>query len=391
MDDAVARRLRPFGTTIFTEMSALALETGALNLGQGFPDEDGPAEVAEAAAAAMRAGRNQYAPLAGVPELRRAVAAHQRRRYGLEVDPEAGVQVTFGATEAIAAALLGLLEPGEAVVALEPTYDSYGAAVAMAGGVLRRVPLRAPEFALDLDALERAAQDARILLLNTPHNPTGRVLSRDELEGVARICEAHDLIAITDEVYEHLVYDDAVHVPLATLPGMAERTLTISSAGKAFSFTGWKIGWCSGPPRLVAAARAAKQFLTFAGGTPLQVAVAHGLDHAERLTRPLATQLRANRDALAAGLRDAGFGMTRASAGTYFLNADAAPLGVTDAAVWCRELPHRVGVVAIPASAFHADAATAPTLVRFAFCKSPEVIAQATERLSGLQRARRRP
>lgn len=382
MDDSVARRLRPFGTTIFTEMSALAQRTGALNLGQGFPDEDGPAELVEAAAEAMRAGRNQYAPLAGVPELRRAVAAHQRRRYGLAVDPDDGVQVTFGATEAIAAALLGLLEPGEAVVALEPTYDSYGAAVAMAGGVLRRVTLRAPDFALDLDALEAAARGARVLLLNTPHNPTGRVLTHAELEEVARICRAHDLIAITDEVYEHLVFDDAVHVPLATLPGMAERTLTISSAGKAFSFTGWKIGWCSGPPRLVAAARAAKQFMTFAGGTPLQVAVAHGLDHAERLTRPLVAQLAANRDALADGLAQAGFALARRSAGTYFLNADAAPLGVTDAAAWCRELPHRVGVVAIPASAFYERIETAPTLVRFAFCKRPEVIAAAAARLA---------
>ncbi|MDO8185287.1 aminotransferase class I/II-fold pyridoxal phosphate-dependent enzyme [Conexibacter sp. JD483] len=387
MDDSVARRLRPFGTTIFTEMSALAQRTGALNLGQGFPDEDGPAELVEAAAAAMRAGRNQYAPLAGVPELRRAVAAHQRRRYGLEVDPDAGVQVTFGATEAIAAALLGLLEPGEAVVALEPTYDSYGAAVAMAGGILRPVTLHAPEFALDLERLEAAAAGARILLLNTPHNPTGRVLTQAELEGVARICREHDLIAITDEVYEQLVYDDAVHVPLATLPGMAERTLTISSAGKAFSFTGWKIGWCSGPPRLVAAARAAKQFMTFAGGTPLQHAVAHGLDHAERLTTPLAAQLQANRDALADGLTSAGFALSRRSAGTYFLNADAAPLGVTDAAAWCRELPHRAGVVAIPASAFHASPDSAPTLVRFAFCKSPQTIAAAVERLQRLRGA----
>jgi len=401
MSVPVARRLRPFGTTIFTEMSALAQRTGALNLGQGFPDADGPAELVEAAAEAMRGGRNQYAPLAGVPELRRTVAAHQRRRYGLEVDPDDGVQVTFGATEAIAAALLGLLEPGEAVVALEPTYDSYGAAVAMAGGVLRPVTLHAPDFALDLDALERAAsgeasreaggvaedrgRPARILLLNTPHNPTGRVLARAELEEVARICRAHDLIAITDEVYEHLVFDDAVHVPLATLPGMAERTLTISSAGKAFSFTGWKIGWCSGPPRLVAAARAAKQFMTFAGGTPLQCAVAHGLAHAERLTRPLVAQLTANRDVLARGLREAGFALARRSAGTYFLNADAAPLGVTDAAAWCRELPHRAGVVAIPAGAFYASADTEPTLVRFAFCKSPQTIAAAVERLQGLR------
>ncbi len=293
-----------------------------------------------------------------MPELRRAVAAHQRRRYGLEVDPDAGVQVTFGATEAIAAALLGLLEPGEAVVALEPTYDSYGAAVAMAGGVLRRVTLRGA----GVRARPRRAGGAprRTPASSCSTRPTTRpgACSRATSWRASRgSAEAHDLIAITDEVYEHLVYDDAVHVPLATLPGMAERTLTISSAGKAFSFTGWKIGWCSGPPTLVAAARAAKQFLTFAGGTPLQVAVAHGLDHAERLTRPLVAQLSANRDALAHGLEQAGFGMTRRSAGTYFLNADAAPLGVTDAAAWCRELPHRVGVVAIPASAFHADAA----------------------------------
>ncbi|HST42911.1 MAG TPA: pyridoxal phosphate-dependent aminotransferase [Conexibacter sp.] len=384
MSVPVARRLCPFGTTIFTEMSALAQRTGAINLGQGFPDEDGPAELVEAAAEALRTGRNQYAPLAGVPELRAAIAAHQRRRYGLEVDPDDGVQVTFGATEAIAAALLGLLEPGEAVVALEPTYDSYGAAVALAGGELRRVTLRAPAFALDLDALEAAAENSRILLLNSPHNPTGRVLSRAELEGIARICVAHDLIAITDEVYEHLVFDGATHIPLATLPGMAQRTLTISSAGKAFSFTGWKIGWCSGPPELVAAARAAKQFLTFAGGTPLQHAVARGLDDAERHTVPLAARLQANRDHLAAGLQAAGFAVARRSEGTYFLNADAAPLGVTDAAAWCRELPARAGIVAIPASAFHADPATAPSLVRFAFCKRPQVIDEAVARLARL-------
>ncbi|MDW5595561.1 aminotransferase class I/II-fold pyridoxal phosphate-dependent enzyme [Conexibacter stalactiti] len=390
MSVPVARRLRPFGTTIFTEMSALAQRTGAINLGQGFPDEDGPAELVEAAAEALRSGHNQYAPLGGVPELRVAIAGHQRRRYGLEVDPDDGVQVTFGATEAIAAALLGLLEPGEAVVALDPTYDSYGAAVALAGGELRRVTLRAPAFALDLGALEAAVrgvgaagarQEARVLLLNSPHNPTGRVLSRTELEGVARICVEHDLIAITDEVYEHLVFDGAEHIPLATLPGMADRTLTISSAGKAFSFTGWKIGWCSGPPELVAAARAAKQFLTFAGGTPLQHAVARGLDDAERHTAPLAARLQANRDRLAAGLRAAGFAVAH-SEGTYFINADAAPLGVADAAAWCRELPARAGIVAIPASAFHADPATAPTLVRFAFCKRPQVIDEAVARLA---------
>ncbi|MDO8210374.1 pyridoxal phosphate-dependent aminotransferase [Conexibacter sp. CPCC 206217] len=386
MSVPIARRLRPFGTTIFTEMSALALRTGAINLGQGFPDTDGPAELTEAAAAALREGRNQYAPLAGVPPLRAAIVAHQRRCYGLEIDPDDGVQVTFGATEAIASAMLGLLEPGDEAIALEPTYDSYGAAVAMAGGVLRPVTLRAPDFALDLDELRRvaaSARRARVLLLNSPHNPTGRVLTRAELEGIAAVCVEHDLVAVTDEVYEHLVFEGAKHIPLATLPGMAQRTLTISSAGKSFSLTGWKIGWCSGPPELVAAARAAKQFLTFAGGTPLQHAVAHGLAEAERHTAPLTAQLQANRDRLASGLEAVGFAVSPTQ-GTYFVNADAAPLGVTDAASWCRELPQRIGLVAIPTSAFYADPADGRTLVRFAFCKRPEVIEEAVGRLTRL-------
>jgi N-succinyldiaminopimelate aminotransferase len=290
---STASRLRDFGTTIFTEMTALAARTGAINLGQGFPDTDGPIELIEAAYAAMRAGANQYAPLPGVPELRAAVAEHQRRRYGLEVDPDDGVQVTFGATEAIAAAMLGLLEPGDEVVVLEPYYDSYAATIAIAGAARRPVTLRPPDFALDCDELRRAAAGprARLLLLNSPHNPTGRVLTRAELEAVAAVCLERDLIAVTDEVYEHLVFDGE-HVPLATLPGMAERTLTISSAGKTFSFTGWKIGWCSGPPELVRAVRAAKQFLTFAGGTPLQHAAAAGLRDAERLVAPLRSALR---------------------------------------------------------------------------------------------------
>jgi N-succinyldiaminopimelate aminotransferase len=380
----IAARLRPFGTTIFTEMSALAVRTGAVNLGQGFPDADGPSELMDAADAAMRSGRaNQYAPLAGMPELRRAIVEHQRRRYGIEVDPDDGVLVTFGATEAIAATMLGLLEPGDAVVVLEPFYDSYAATIAMAGGERRLVTLRPPDFALDLDALAAAAPGARMLLLNSPHNPTGRVLGRDELEAIAGICVEHDLIAVTDEVYEHLVYDGE-HVPLATLPGMADRTLTISSAGKSFSFTGWKIGWCSGPPGLVAGARAAKQFLSFAGGTPLQVAVAAGLADAERHVAPLRASLLAGRDLLCDGLRAAGFAVTVPQGG-YFVQADAAPLGVTDAAAWCRELPERAGVVAIPTSAFYDDEDAGRTLVRFAFCKQPAVIAEAVSRLAALR------
>ena len=301
-----AARLRPFGTTIFSEMSALAARTGAINLGQGFPDIDGSAEIIAAVETAMRSGHaNQYAPLAGVPELCAAIADHQRRRYGLEVDPADGVQVTFGATEAIAATMLGLLEPGDEVVVIEPFYDSYAATIALAGATRRLVTMRPPDFALDLDALAAAAPGARMLVLNSPHNPTGRVLTRAELEGVARVCVDNDLIAVTDEVYEHLVFDGE-HIPLATLPGMAERTLTISSAGKSFSFTGWKFGWCSGPPELVAGGRAAKQFISYSGGTPLQVAVAGALGDAERHVAPLRAALRAGRDRLCAGLRAAG-------------------------------------------------------------------------------------
>jgi N-succinyldiaminopimelate aminotransferase len=382
-----AMRLRAFGTTIFTEMSALAARTGAINLGQGFPDTDGPPEIMTAVERAMRSGgANQYAPLAGVPELCAAIADHQRRRYGLEVDPQIGVQVTFGATEAIAATMLGLLEPGDEVVVLEPFYDSYAATIAMAGATRRLVTLRPPDFALDLDALAGAARGARMLVLNSPHNPTGRVLTRRELEAVARACVDNDLIAVTDEVYEHLVFDGE-HIPLATLPGMAARTLTISSAGKSFSFTGWKIGWASGPPQLVAAVRSAKQFLSFAGGTPFQHAVATALADAERHVAPLRAGLQANRDRLCDGL--AALGLTVCvPQGGYFVNADIAPLGAGDARDWCRALPARAGVVAIPTSAFYEDADAARTLVRFAFCKRAAVIDEAIERLQEANRSR---
>ena len=358
--------------------------TGAINLGQGFPDSDGPEEIMEAVATAMRTGANQYAPLAGVPELRAAIVDHQRRRYGLELDPDDGVQVTFGATEAVAATMLGLLEPGDEVVVLEPFYDSYAAAIAMAGGARRPVTLRPPDFALDGAALAAAAASprARVLVLNSPHNPTGRVLSRSELEAVAGACVDHDLVAVTDEVYEHLVFDGE-HVPLATLPGMAERTLTISSAGKSFSFTGWKVGWCSGPARLVAAARAAKQFMSFSGATPFQHAIAAALADAERHVRPLCDELRARRDRLCEGLATAGFEVS-VPQGTYFVNADAAPLGVDDARAWCRSLPERAGVVAIPTSAFYDDEHAGRTLVRFAFCKQADVIEEAVGRLARL-------
>jgi N-succinyldiaminopimelate aminotransferase len=371
-------------TTIFTEMTALAERTGALNLGQGFPDEDGPPAVVEAAVRAMREGHNQYAPLPGVPALRTAIAEHQHRRYGLEIDPETGVQVTFGATEAIAASLLALVGAGDEVVALDPSYDAYAPIAERAGARVRPVRLDPPDWRVRAEALDAAVTGrTRVLVLNSPHNPTGRVLDGEELELIAETCRRHDLVAITDEVYEHLVYE-GVHVPLATLPGMAERTITTSSLGKTFSVTGWKTGWASGPPELIARVRGLKQFLTFAGGTPFQHAAAVALALPGGEVTGLAESLRARRDALAQGLAGIGFEVLP-SAGTYFLNADAAPLGEPDARALCLRLPEEAGVVAIPVSAFVADPGDGRvrSLVRFTFCKRREVLDQALERLAG--------
>ena len=373
-----ASRWQGFGTTIFTEMSALAERTGAINLGQGFPDEDGPAEVLEAAQRAIRDGHNQYAPLPGVPALREAIAAHQRRFYGIELDPDRQVQVTFGATEAIAAALLGICEPGDDVVCLEPYYDSYAAGIAMAGATGRPVTLRPPDWAIDPDALTAAiTRRARVLLLNSPHNPTGKVLSRQELELIADACLEHDLIAITDEVYEHLVFDGLEHIPLATLPGMAERTLTISSLGKTFSVTGWKVGWATGPAPLVAAVRAAKQFLTFAGATPFQHAGAAALRMDDGWYHAFASELETKRDHLCAALEQAGLTVLTPQ-GTYFANADVG----TDATAFARELPHRAGVVAIPTAVFSTRPEALAPYLRFAFCKKPAVIDRAAAQLA---------
>jgi N-succinyldiaminopimelate aminotransferase len=380
----LARHLQGFGTTIFAEMSALATATGAINLGQGFPDTDGPREVLEAAVAAIRGGRNQYPPGPGAPELREAIAAHQQRFWGLAVDPGTEVLVTAGATEAIAAALLALCEPGDEVVAFEPTYDSYAASVAMAGALLRPVTLPHPHLALDLDALAAAVGPrTRLLLVNTPHNPTGKVFTRDELAAIAALAVDRDLLVVTDEVYEHLVFDGAHH-PLAGFPGMAERTLSISSAGKTFSVTGWKVGWVCGPEELVTAVRTAKQFLTFVNAGPFQPAVALGLGLGDEVFRDLRDDLQAKRDLLCAGLADAGFDV-RVPQGTYFATVDVRSVGEEDGLAFCRALPERCGVVAVPSSVFYQDPARGRSLVRFAFCKRTEVLAEAAERLATLR------
>jgi N-succinyldiaminopimelate aminotransferase len=380
----LASRLQGLGTTVFAEMSALAQRTGSINLGQGFPDRDGPVEVSEAAVAAIRSGRNQYPPGPGIPELRNAIAAHQRRFYGTELDPDAEVLVTAGATEAITAALLSLCETGDEVIVFEPFYDSYGAAIAMAGAQRRVVPLEPPDWSFDPERLTAAVTPrARLILLNSPHNPTGKVFSRPELEVIARCCRDNNLLAVTDEVYEHLVFEGR-HLPLSTLPGMAERTLTVSSAGKTFAFTGWKVGWVSGPAALVTAVRTVKQFLTYVNGAPFQPAVAAGLGLPDDYFTGAAARLRAGRDQLCSGLKEAGFEVFEPHA-TYFVITSVEGLGALDGEAFCRELPERCGVVAIPAAAFYDDPRQPRPLVRFAFCKQPEVLEEAVSRLARLQ------
>ena len=384
MGNPLVARMRGFGTTIFAEMSALALSTDAINLGQGFPDTDGPREMLDAAIDAINTGRNQYPPGAGVPELLAAIAEHQRRFYGLSVDPTREVLVTAGATEAIAAVILGLCEPGDEVVTFEPYYDSYAATIALAGGVRRTSMLRFPDFAVDEESLRAAfSSRTRLVLLNTPHNPTGKVFSRAELDLVCSLAREYDAWVVTDEVYEHLVFDGAQHVPVATLPDMAERTITISSAGKTFSATGWKVGWLHGPPDAVAAARAVKQFLTYVASGPFQPAVAVALGLGDDVYHGVASSLQAKRDLLCDGLSAVGLEVSRPAA-TYFVIADAAPLGVSDALDFCRQMPALCGVVGVPVSVFCDDKDAARTLVRFAFCKRDEVLNEAVARLAAL-------
>jgi N-succinyldiaminopimelate aminotransferase len=380
------RRLDGLGTSIFAEMSARAVATGAINLGQGFPDQDGPIEIAQAAADAIIEGRgNQYPPGPGIPELRQAIAAHAERFYGLRYDPADEVLVTTGATEAIAAAMLALVEPGDEVIAFEPYYDSYVANIAMAGGVRVPVTLRPPHFRPDLDELARAVTDrTRLILLNTPHNPSGSVFTRDELAAIAALAVERDLLVVTDEVYEHLVFDGE-HVPIASFPGMRERTVSVGSAGKTFSFTSWKIGWVKAAPELVAAVKTTKQFLTFVSGGPFQYAVTRALALPDEYFTALRDDLKAKRDLFVSGLTDIGFEVFE-PAGTYFVTADIKPLDDRDGVEFCLALPDRAGVVAIPSAVFYDDKEAARTHVRFAFCKRTEVLTEALARLSRLTR-----
>jgi N-succinyldiaminopimelate aminotransferase len=371
-------------TTIFAEMSALAVRTRAVNLGQGFPDTDGPWHVIESAVTALRGGQNQYAPGPGIRSLRVAIAAHQATFYGWSVDPD-DVLVTTGATEAIAAAMIGLVDPGDEVIALEPYYDSYVASIAMAGGVRVPVTLRAPDFRLDVDALHAAVTErTKVLLVNSPHNPTGSVLTDEELRAIADLAVEHDLVVVTDEVYEHLTFDDNVHRPLATYPGMAERTVTISSGGKTFSFTGWKIGWAIGAPEVLVPVRIAKQFLTFTSGAPLQPAIADALTLPHSYYEDLRASLQARRDRLCTGLAEVGFDVY-VPQGTYFVTTDIRPLGFDDGVAFCRELPGLAGVVAIPHEVFYDHKEVGRPLVRWAFCKQDAVLDEAIKRLQRLR------
>ena len=388
LDHVLTTKLASFGTTIFAEMSALAVRTNSINLGQGFPDVDGPQEVLDAAIDAIRSGLNQYPPATGVPVLRHAIAEHQRRFYGIDIDPDSEVVVTAGATEALAGALLGMLDIDDEVVLFEPMYDSYQACIALAGAVVRPVVLRPGadgKYEFDPDDLRAAfSKRTKLVLVNTPHNPTGKVFTRDELTLIGDLAVKHDAIVLTDEVYEHLVFSGATHVPMATLPGMADRTLTISSGGKTFNTTGWKIGWFSGPAELVRAATAAKQYLTFVNGAPFQPAIAVGLGLPDSFYAGLAADLQAKRDRLFAGLEAAGF-IAYLPEATYFTTVDIRPLQPDgDGIAFCRALPERAGVVAIPNQVFYANQEHGRHLVRFACCKRLEVIDAAVEQLAAL-------
>jgi N-succinyldiaminopimelate aminotransferase len=392
LSEPLVERMRGFGTTIFAEMTALAQQTGAVNLGQGFPDTDGPNAMLEQAVEAIRGGLNQYPPGPGLPPLRQAVAAHRKARYGLAYDPDSEILVTVGATEAVTATILALCESGDEVVVLEPYYDSYAAAIALAGAVRRPVPLRPSEpggrFTFDPADLRAAVTDrTRLLLINSPHNPTGTTLTVEELQSIADVAIDRDLIVVTDEVYEHLTYDAATHVPIATLPGMRERTVSVSSAGKTFSVTGWKIGWICAPAAMTRAVMTVKQFSTFTHNGAMQLAVAHGLLREMEWVEALRSSLQLRRDRLADGLASVGLTVHIPEA-TYFILGDVRPLGLDDGEAFARALPHEAGVVGIPVGVFCDDTDVGKPFVRFAFCKRDDVLDEAVSRLVSYARRR---
>ena len=383
-DPYIKNSMREFGETIFAEMSALAVKTGAINLGQGFPDTDGPQEIAELAITAIRDGHNQYPPGLGIKKLRDAISHHQMRFYGLEFDPETEVLVTAGATEAIAASLLAICEQGDEIITFEPYYDSYAASIALAGGVRRVVTLNTPEYTFSIDDLEKLINGkTKAILLNSPHNPTGKVFTHNELSQIANLCIEHDLVAICDEVYEHLVFEGE-HIPLIQYPGMRDRTIQISSAGKTFSFTGWKIGWVCAQPALLDTVRTAKQFLTYVNGAPFQHAIAEALNLPDRYFDTFLEDMKAKRDCLSQGLEKAGL-TTFTPQGTYFVTADISKLGYEDGKQFCLDLPVKCGVVAVPNVVFYDNKALGNTLIRFAFCKRINVLEEAVERLQTLE------
>jgi len=383
-DPFIKSNLREFGETIFAEMSALAIETGAINLGQGFPDTDGPIEISELAIQAIRNGQNQYPPGLGIPELRKAISAHQKRFYNLDFDFDTEVLVTAGATEGIAASLLALCEPGDEVITFEPYYDSYAASIALSGATRRVVTLRTPNYQFDPEELRNSVNvNTKAILVNSPHNPTGKVFSKEELLLISELCQEHDLIAICDEVYEHLVFE-GVHTPLISFPGMRDRTIQISSSGKTFSFTGWKIGWVCAQPALLNTVRTAKQFLTYVNGSPFQPAIASALLLPDDYFRDLLIDMKRKRDCLSNGLENAGFTVF-VPAGTYFVTADIRPFGISDGREFCLTLPQTCGVVAVPNVVFYDNKDEGRHLVRFAFCKRLEVLESAVLRLMSLK------
>ena len=383
-DPFIKDSMREFGETIFAEMSALAVKTGAINLGQGFPDTDGPREIAELAITAIRDGHNQYPPGLGIKKLRDAISHHQMRFYGLEFDSETEVLVTAGATEAIAASLLAICEQGDEIITFEPYYDSYAASIALAGGVRRVVTLNTPEYTFSIDDLEKLINvKTKAILLNSPHNPTGKVFTHNELSQIANLCIEHDLVAICDEVYEHLVFEGE-HIPLIQYPGMRDRTIQISSAGKTFSFTGWKIGWVCAQPALLDTVRTAKQFLTYVNGAPFQHAIAEALNLSDHYFDNFLEDMRVKRDCLSQGLEKAGL-TTFTPQGTYFVTADIEKLGYKDGKQFCLDLPVQCGVVAVPNVVFYDNKDLGSTLIRFAFCKKLDVLEEAVERLQTIE------